>query len=80
MKQFLSICLLAWFFTGFAIAQKNEGIILFEEKINVHRNLPPEAADMKAMIPEFRTHQNDLLLTANCLVLFSKLILTTEKW
>lgn len=65
MKQFLSFCLFAWFFTGFALAQKNEGIILFEEKINVHRNLPPEAAEMKAMIPEFRTHQNELIFKDN---------------
>ena len=42
-------------------AQQTEGIISYEEKINVHRSLPPEAADMKAMIPEFRTHQNELL-------------------
>lgn len=42
-------------------AQQTEGVITFEEKINVHRSLPPEAADMKAMIPEFRTHQNELL-------------------
>ncbi len=65
MKQFLSLCLFAWFFTGLAIAQKNEGIIHFEEKINMHRNLPPEAADMKAMIPEFRTNQNELLFKEN---------------
>jgi GLPGLI family protein len=45
----------------FAFAQKNEGIILFEEKVNVHRTLPPDAEDMKAMIPEFRTHQSELL-------------------
>lgn len=65
MKQFLSICLLSLFITGFAIAQKNEGIISFEEKVNVHRNLPPDAAEMKAMIPEFRAHPNELLFKDN---------------
>lgn len=47
-----------------AFAQNNEGVILFEEKVNVHRGLPPEAADMKAMIPEFRIHQSELLFNA----------------
>lgn len=45
-------------------AQNNEGIILYEEKVNVHRSLPPDAEDMKAMIPEFRTHQSELLFNA----------------
>jgi GLPGLI family protein len=61
MKHLLSTCLLLVLLSSFALAQKNEGIIYFEEKINIHRNLPPEAADMKAMIPEFRTHSNELL-------------------
>ncbi len=65
MKQFLSICLLSLLFMGIASAQKNEGVILFEEKVNVHRMLPPDAADMKAMIPEFRVHQNELLFKDN---------------
>ena len=45
-------------------AQNNEGIIQYEEKVNVHRSLPPDAEDMKAMIPEFRTHQSELLFNA----------------
>lgn len=48
-----------------AFAQNNEGVIQFEEKVNVHRSLPPDAEDMKAMIPEFRTHPNELLFNAN---------------
>jgi GLPGLI family protein len=47
-----------------ALAQNNEGIMQFEEKVNVHRSLPPDAEDMKAMIPEFRTHQSELLFNA----------------
>jgi len=45
-------------------SQNNEGVILFEEKVNVHRGLPPDAEDMKAMIPEFRIHQSELLFNA----------------
>jgi len=47
-----------------AFAQNNEGVIVFEEKVNVHRSLPPDAEDMKAMIPEFRIHQSELLFNA----------------
>jgi GLPGLI family protein len=60
-----TLFLLATFFLPiFVLAQNNEGIILFEEKVNVHRSLPPEAEDMKAMIPEFRIHQSELLFNA----------------
>ncbi len=45
-------------------AQKTEGTILFEEKMNMHRNLPPDAGDMKAMIPEFRMMKSELLFTS----------------
>lgn len=61
--KFLS---LVFFFSWVSIAsaQKDEGIIQFEEKVNMHRSLPPDAADMKAMIPEFRTQKNELLFNA----------------
>lgn len=45
-------------------AQKTEGTILFEEKMNMHRSLPPDAGDMKAMIPEFRITKSELLFSA----------------
>lgn len=45
-------------------AQKTEGTIQFEEKMNMHRNLPPDAGDMKAMIPEFRVLKSELLFSA----------------
>lgn len=44
-------------------AQKTAGIIQFEEKINMHRNLPEDAAEMKAMIPEFRVMKSELLFS-----------------
>ncbi len=61
MKQLFAVCLITCFFASAVFGQQNEGLIQFEEKVNVHRNLPPEAADMKAMIPEFRTHPSELL-------------------
>jgi len=41
-------------------AQAPEGVITFEVKVNMHRRLPPERAEMKAMIPEFRTMKQQL--------------------
>lgn len=49
------------FFPLLSFAQQNEGIIFFEEKINMHRNIPPEDAQIRAMIPEWRTSQSELL-------------------
>lgn len=43
-----------------AVAQSTEGIIDFEVKVNLHRTLPPERAEMKNMIPEFRTSKHQL--------------------
>ncbi len=44
--------------------QINEGVIHYETKINLHRNLPPERQEMKAMIPEFRTTKDQLFFNA----------------
>jgi GLPGLI family protein len=45
--------------------QHAEGVILYEVKTNLHRNLPPERQDMKAMIPEFRTTRDQLFFNAH---------------
>jgi GLPGLI family protein len=36
------------------------GVINYEVKINMHRNIPPEREAQKAMIPEFRTMKQQL--------------------
>lgn len=36
------------------------GVINYEVKINLHRNIPPEREAQKAMIPEFRTMKQQL--------------------
>ncbi|MFM7327387.1 MAG: GLPGLI family protein [Bacteroidota bacterium] len=41
--------------TTIGMAQSGEGIITYEMKINMHRNLPKDREDLKAMIPEFNT-------------------------
>ena len=37
------------------------GEIIYEEKMNLHKRIPPERAEMKEMIPEFRTENMVLL-------------------
>lgn len=44
-------------------AQSPEGLIDYEVKINMHRNLPPDRQEMKNMMPEFRTIRHQLFFT-----------------
>jgi GLPGLI family protein len=39
------------------------GVITYEVKINMHRNIPADREGMKAMIPEFRTTKQQLFFT-----------------
>lgn len=39
---------------------QTSGVITYEVKVNLHRRLPPDRADMKAMMPEFRTTKEQL--------------------
>ncbi|MGC3947306.1 MAG: GLPGLI family protein [Chryseolinea sp.] len=48
-----------------ALAQANEGVINYEVKVNLHRTLPPERAEMKNMIPEFRTTRQQLFFNTH---------------
>jgi GLPGLI family protein len=40
---------------------QNEGIIQYEVRVNMHRSLPQDRAEMKEMIPEFNVHKSKLL-------------------
>lgn len=42
------------------VLAQQAGVITYETKANLHRNLPKEREGMKAMIPEFRTTKNQL--------------------
>jgi GLPGLI family protein len=46
-------------------AQSTEGVITYEVKTNMHRRLPPERAEMKTMIPEYRTTKEQLFFNAD---------------
>lgn len=41
-------------------AQVKEGKVVFERKINMHKRMPPEAEQFKAMVPEFQTSKMEL--------------------
>ena len=42
-------------------AQLKEGTIIFEQKIDMHRRIPEEDAQMRSMIPHFRTSKFELV-------------------
>jgi GLPGLI family protein len=45
------------------LGQSGQGCITYEVKVNLHKRLPPERADMKSMMPEFRTTKSQLFFT-----------------
>lgn len=58
MKQLLFICLSIFSISLFG--QTVEGVITYEEKLNLHKKLPNE--EMKAYVPEFKTANKELLI------------------
>ncbi len=44
-------------------AQISQGVINYEVRMDVHRSLPPERQELKAMIPQFRTDNFQLFFT-----------------
>ncbi len=46
-------------------AQQTEGVITYEVRINMHRNLPPDRQEMKSMVPEYRTQKQQLFFNPN---------------
>lgn len=63
-STFLNLSILMLTTAAQGVFGQAEGVITYEAKINMHRTLPPEREDMKAMIPEFRTHQDLLVFNA----------------
>lgn len=65
MKKNRIVFALFFLFSLAAQAQSMEGTIIYEMKINLHRNLPPEREAMKSMLPEFMTQKMQLAFNAN---------------
>jgi GLPGLI family protein len=55
------VCLLA---TRIVMAQQ-QGVITYENRMNMHMNIPPEREAMKAQIPEFRITKMQLIFNAD---------------
>lgn len=67
------------FFTAFSMAgQNNEGRIIYEDKYNIHKNLPPRMEAMKDRIPEFRSSKKELIFKVDE-ALYKAYVETTEK-
>ncbi len=65
-KTMRKILLLIGLLVGLAatqvlFAQSITGVIQFEDRVNLHRRLPPDRQEMKAMIPEYRTNKFQLV-------------------
>ena len=48
-----------------SISAQNEGMITFQEKVDVHRRLPEDRQEYKEMIPQFRTTNYELHYNEN---------------
>ena len=64
MKKIIAF-LMAAVIVQFAAAQVNEGKVVFEEKIDLHRRIPKENEQMRAMVPQFRTTKYELSYADN---------------
>ncbi len=56
--RLMIIALLA---NAFAMAQVKEGKVIYERKMNMHKDMPAEAEQFKAMVPEFTSAKMELL-------------------
>lgn len=51
----------AIFISSAAIGQVTTGKVVYERKMNLHKDMPPEAEQFKAMVPEFQSSKVELL-------------------
>ncbi len=66
MKNVLVVVLFLCFLATSLIAQeKNEGEITYDVKVNMHRRISEERAELKNRIPEFQNFRTQLLFNAN---------------
>lgn len=64
MKQVFVLLALAITYMG--MDQLKEGVILYEQKVNMHRRaINVNGQDMRAMIPEFQVNKTQLLFNSN---------------
>ncbi len=59
--KYISTVIVYFTLTIFLFGQNNSGVIVYESKVNIHKNLPPEMEAMKERFPEFRTNKHLLI-------------------
>lgn len=64
-KILLLVGLLVSLVAANVVFAQSSGVITYETKINLHRRLPPDRADLKAMMPEFRSSKDQLFFNEN---------------
>ena len=64
--------------SSFLSAQFNQGQIVYESKVNMHRNLPENRQQFKDRIPEFRTSQHILEFTSDASYFYRKKVESSE--
>mgnify|MGYP001807239199 CR=1 FL=1 len=59
MKKYLLAILVcaSW---GFISNEVTQGVVTYTTKVNMHKRIPPEEEEMKKMVPEFSSTQNQL--------------------
>ncbi|NNF35114.1 MAG: GLPGLI family protein [Saprospiraceae bacterium] len=70
--------LILFFTLGIISAQFNQGQIIYESKVNMHRTLPENRMHMKDRIPEFRTSQHILEFTQTASNFYRKKVESAE--
>ncbi|GAB2813408.1 GLPGLI family protein [Ferruginibacter profundus] len=64
MKKIIAL-LVAAVMAQYSNAQVNEGKVAYDEIIDMHRRIPKENEEMKAMIPQYRTNKFELSFADN---------------
>ncbi len=53
------------FLASAGFSQISEGEIIYEYRVDMHRNIPPEREELKAMVPQYRTQNFSLVFNAD---------------
>ena len=53
------------FLTSLSSYSQSAGMITYEEKMDLHKTLPPDRQDMKDMIPQYNTAPFELLFSGD---------------
>lgn len=64
-KLILMLGMLVCILAAHTVFGQQQGVITYENRVNMHRNIPADRQEMKAMIPEFRTTKMQLFFNGD---------------